>query len=174
MSANNDIAANALVDLANIAAEHASNSPTNTDTPARWSENSSVFPDAEAIIKALQDPSKNGKGKINKVKHSRIEALAKTLLENINSEHPNSLIDKNVHRSKIPIVTCILQCRKQTVLNECMPVHHRHHVDGMLHTIDGNDNVTRGLRKALENYQNFIEDEQKHNAILRTPADGMR
>ena len=79
-----------------------------------------------------------------------------------------------IRRSKIPIVTCILQHRKQTVLSEHMPVHHRHHVDGILYTIDGNDNVTGGLRKALENHQNFIEDKQKHNAVLHAPDDGMR
>ena len=174
MSTNKDIAANALVDFANFTAESTSHSQTNSEKPLRWSENSSVYPDTQVIIKALQDPGKNGKGKINKVKHSRIETLAKTLLENINREYPNSLIDKNAHRGKIPIVTCILQFRKQTVLSECMPVHHRHHVDGILHTIDGNDNVTGGLRKVLENYQNFTEDKQKKITVLRTPDDGMR
>ena len=174
MSTDKDIAANTLVDFANFTAESTSHSQTNSEKPLRWSENSSVYADIEVIIKALQDLGKNGKGKINKVKYSRIETLAKTLLENIDSEYPNSLIDKNVHRGKIPIVTCILQFRKQTVLSECMPVCHRHHVDGILCTIDGNDNVTGELRKILGIYQKFIEDKQKKCTVLRTPDDGMR
>ena len=151
ISTNNEIAANALVDLQSINAEYNSNL-SNTDTLVCQSNNLPIYPDIEAIIKVLQDPSKNGKSKVNKVKYTRIETLAKTLLENIKYEYPNSPIDKNMHHSKIPIVMCILQYRKQTVLSECMPVYHCHHVDGLLYSIDGNDNVRGELRKVLENY----------------------
>ena len=93
MSTNNEIAANALVDLQNIVTEYNSNLP-NPDTPVRWSDNLAIYPDIEVIIKALQDPGKNGKGKVNKVKYARIEALAKTLVDNIKCEYPNSPIEK--------------------------------------------------------------------------------
>ena len=91
----------------------------------------------------------------------------------MNCEYPNSLIDKNTQHGEISIMTCILQFREQTALSECMPACHRYDIDGTLCTIDGNDNVKGGLRKVLENYQNFIEDKQRNFSVLQTLGDGM-
>ena len=71
MPTNKDIAANALTEFVNFTAASISHSLSNSNKPPQWSENSSTYPDIEVIIKALQDPGKNEKGKINKTKRNR-------------------------------------------------------------------------------------------------------
>ena len=72
------------------------------------------------------------------VKFPKIEVLGKKLHENLNREHPKCVLDKNASRGKLPMVNAILQFRKKTALSECVTIHHRHHVEGIVHTIDGN------------------------------------
>ena len=165
ISSNKNIAANALIDFASLTTVSELQSLSNIAKLLRCSENLLVYSDIEVIIKALQDPGKNGKGKTNKLKYSRIRNLAKTLLENIHCEYLNSIKDKNIHCGKTPIVSCILQFHKQTVLSECITVYYQHHVNNILYTIDGNNNITGGLRKVLKNYQNFTENKQRNVAI---------
>ena len=50
----------------------------------------------------------------------------------------------------MPIISHILQFRKQTVLNEYITAYHRYHVNGILHIINGNNNITGGLHKVLK------------------------
>lgn len=60
------------------------------------------------------------------------------------------------------------------VLSECLLVNHRHYVDRSACTINGNDNVTGGLYKVVEYFQNHIEDKNRMFSQLRTPNHDMQ
>ena len=74
------------------------------------------------------------KGKSNKPKYTKLELLAKTLIENIRNEYSSSGLSKNTLCGKIPIVNYILSFCKQTVLSECLPMYHSHHMHGIVRT----------------------------------------
>jgi len=149
------------------------NAPT-----TRWKDNALLYPPAEEICKALQDPGKivNVKEKgvtVHKHKFKDADKLAQKVFNSIKEIYKPESFGKHKSRGKIPLLKEIILNRKHRDASELDVFFHQFAKDGRVYTLSENP-IHCGLDLAIDHFQGRCEAKVDKQAAARTYNEGLR
>jgi hypothetical protein len=146
--------------------------------PDLWCECMDIYPDAQEIATALQDPGKRHSKTVNGSQQQvstfpLIQKICTKIYQRIQTLYNPDGLTKNITRGRESLTSLVLLSRKLTDAMYLDVFFHRFAKNGQVYTITNNP-IHCGLDIPIKEFQATILDQIKRAKSTRTSNDGLR